>query len=663
MPRLTREDEIPWRPAVGEIPTEPGVYRFTDSRGRVLYVGKAKNLRQRLSNYFQPLQSLHRRTRAMVLAASAVEWTVVGSDVEALQLEYTWIKEFDPPYNVRFRDDKTYPYLALTMADEAPRVMVTRNHRIRGARYFGPYPKIWAVRETIDLMIRAFPIRTCSDSSYQRAMQSGRPCFAGQIGRCGGPCSMRVSIEEHRRIVDQFAAFMASHDRSAITALQRDMRDASAAMEYERAAVLRDRVAALENVLERSAVVLSDDVDADVFGIESDELAAAVQQFVVRGGRIRGVRSWVVDTELDVSLGELVDSVLESAYEGEEPPREIIVPELPEDAEAMQVWLSGLRRRGQVTLKTARRGDKRQVLATATMNARQALALYKTRRTADYLTRTQALNDIQDALGLSEAPLRIECYDVSHLGGTNIVASMVVFEDGLARKNQYRKFGVPEYADDTEALYQVLSRRLARLDEDPLPGTTDEADLVDGDTVQKPRARFAYRPGLILVDGGQPQVQAAQRALDDAGVSDIPLAGLAKRLEEVWLPDRDYPVILPRTSEALFLMQRIRDEAHRFAITFQRQKRRSDIASVLGEIPGLGPSRVRALLAHFGSVARLRGAEPAAIAEVKGIGPALAATVAARLAAPIGQSAAPAAAPTAQPAPTAETDPVQEDTG
>jgi excinuclease ABC subunit C len=630
MARPERSDAIAWRPKAGEIPAQPGVYRFRDASGRVLYVGKAINLRSRLSNYFQPLRSLHERTRHMVLSAAGVDWTTVASDFEALQLEYTWIKEFSPPYNVKFRDDKSYPFMAVTLADEAPRVMVTRNHRIAGARYFGPYPKIWAVRDTIELMVKAFPMRTCSDSSYKRAMASGRPCFPGQIGRCGGPCSMTVTIEEHRKNVAEFVAFMTSHDRSVITRMQREMKRESDAQHYERAAKLRDRIVALENVLEKSAVVLPDGVDTDVFGIAHDELAAAVQQFVVRGGRVRGVRSWVVDTELDVPLGELVESVLESAYETDQPPHEIIVPALPDDAAALEAWLAGRRPRGGgVALRTAQRGDKAKVLGTATLNAKQALALHKTRRSADYISRTSALNDIQEALGLDEAPLRMECYDVSHLGGTNIVASMVVFEDALPLKSAYRKFAIAEYVDDTEAIYQVLSRRLARLEEDD-PSTGSGTDL-DVPVVTQRRKRFAYRPGLIIVDGGQPQVEAAQRALDDAGVSDIPVCGLAKRLEEIWLPGEQFPVILPRNSEALFLLQRIRDEAHRFAITFQRQKRRSDISSQLNEVPGLGPNRVKVLLRHFGSVARLRAATADEIAEVRGIGPALAVAIVGRL--------------------------------
>lgn len=632
-----RPDAVPWRPKAGEIPTSPGVYRFRDASGRVLYVGKAINLRQRLSNYFQPLDSLHRRTRHMVLTARGVEWTVVANDGEALQLEYTWIKEFAPPFNVKFRDDKTYPYLAVTLGDEAPRVMVTRNRRIPGARYFGPYPKIWAVRETIDLMVRAFPIRTCTDSSYQRAMQSGRPCFPGQIGRCGGPCSFTVSIEEHRRIVEDFVAFMEHPDRAVVTLLQREMAAASDAMECERAARIRDRIQALDNVLERSAVVLADDVDTDVFGIESDELAAAVQQFVVRGGRITGTRTWVVDTEIDVSLGDLVDAVVQSAYESEQPPREIVVPALPEDAAALETWLSERRPRGRVALRAAQRGDKAAILATATANAQQALALYKMRRTGDYVARTQALTDIQEALGLAEAPLRIECFDVSHLSGTDIVASMVVFEDGLPVKSAYRKFAVAGPADDLAAMDQVLRRRLARLaDDDRADDAGESAERADPGTDQDVTAggskrRFAYRPGLLLVDGGEPQVNAAAAVLRDLGIDDIPVAGIAKRLEEIWLPGDPFPVILPRSSEALFLVQRLRDEAHRFAITFQRQKRSAGIASVLSDIPGLGPTRVQKLLTAFGSVARLRRASADEIAAVPGIGPGLAATIVARL--------------------------------
>ncbi|WP_166983583.1 excinuclease ABC subunit UvrC [Paramicrobacterium fandaimingii] len=616
-------EQLSYRPKAGEIPTQPGVYRFRDANRRVLYVGKAKNLRSRLSNYFAPLRTLHERTRRMVTTATSVEWTVVGSDVEALQLEYTWIKEFEPPFNVKFRDDKTYPYLAVTLGDEAPRVMVTRNPRIKGARYFGPYPKIWAVHDTIDLMIKAFPIRTCSDSNYKRAMQSGKPCFPGQIGKCGGPCSMTVSIEEHRRIVDDFVSFMSGNDKRFTRELQRSMKDAAERQDYESAARYRDQLLSLEAVLDKSTVVMKESVDADMFGIEHDELSAAVQQFVVRGGRIRGVRSWTVDKELDVEAGDLIEGVIRTAYSAPkvDVPREIVVPVLPDDAAEISEWLTTVRGRGTVRLKTAQRGEKAALMETAVLNAKQALIRHKTRRSSDFASRSQALADLQDALGMSEAPLRIECFDISHLSGTNIVASMVVFEDGLARKNQYRTFSIAESTDDTDSMYQVLMRRLAHLDE---PSDAEEPT----DTAPK---RFSYPPQLLLVDGGQPQVAAAKRALEESGRTGIQIAGIAKRLEELWLPDDDFPVILPRNSEALYLVQRLRDEAHRFAITYQRKRRKRDISTVLSEVPGVGPARVKKLLTHFGSVARLKYASPEEITEATGVGPALAQAIHAKL--------------------------------
>lgn len=615
--------QLSWRPKAGDIPQQPGVYRFRDASSRVLYVGKAKNLRARLSNYFAPLSTLHDRTRRMVLTATNVEWTVVGNDFEALQLEYTWIKEFDPPFNVQYKDDKSYPYLAITLGDPVPRVMVTRTRGIPNARYFGPYSRAWAIRETVDIMLKAFPMRSCSESTYKRAQQTGRPCLLGDIGKCAAPCVGRVTLEEHKSIALDFASFMGGNDSRYLATITRRMKDASEAMDYEAAARYRDQIAAMETALAKNAVVLEEDVDADVFGIAHDELAAAVQQFIVRGGRIRGVRGWVVDKELDLDLPELVESVLQNAYDDATPPRRVIVPALPDDTPELERFLGELRGPGKrVSLAVARRGEKAALAQTVATNAMNALILYKSRRSADFVARSQALSDLQVALGMDEAPLRMECFDVSHLSGTNIVASMVVFEDGLPRKDQYRRFAIPESTDDTESLHQVLTRRLAYLRETPEPVADEETGT---------RRKFSYPPQLLIVDGGQPQVAAAQRALDESGVTGIRLCGIAKRLEEIWLPDSDYPVILPRNSDALFLVQRIRDEAHRFAISYQRAKRKGDIQSVLGEVPGLGPARVKELLKHFGSVTKLRAADEAAIAQVKGIGPALAATVADRL--------------------------------
>jgi excinuclease ABC subunit C len=667
-------DTVSYRPKAGEIPTQPGVYRFRDKNRRVLYVGKAKNLRARLSNYFQPLRSLHERTRRMVTTAASVEWTVVASEFEALQLEYTWIKEFNPPFNVQFRDDKSYPYLAVTLGDRIPRVMVTRNRGVKDARYFGPYTKVWAIRDTVDLMLKAFPMRSCSDGVYRRAELTGRPCLLGDIGKCAAPCVGRISPEDHRGLAEDFVSFMAGNDTKYIRELTDQMKTAASTMDYEAAARHRDAIQALESAMGKSAVVLHDNVDLDAFGIAHDELAAAVQQFIVRGGRIRGVRSWVVDKELDMDLGELVETVLQNAYEGADvPPREILVPELPDDATELEQWLTARRHEtsggsvsdptatrgrlsGRVELRTAQRGEKAALAQTAEMNAKNALVLYKTRRSADFVSRSKALADIQEALGMDEAPLRMECYDVSHLSGTNIVASMVVFEDGLPRKDQYRRFSIPESTDDTESIYQVITRRLAYLREDPsgevpagdvpvvepeapaTPPTNDGGDdpTIDVDAelaeaAEKRRRKFSYPPNLLLVDGGQPQVAAAQRALEESGVQGIQLAGIAKRLEEIWLPDSDFPVILPRNSDALFLIQRLRDEAHRFAITYQRARRKRDIGTVLGEIPGLGPSRVKELLKHFGSVAQLKQASPEQIAEVRGVGPTLATAIHERL--------------------------------
>mgnify|MGYP000146095057 CR=1 FL=1 len=563
-------NELPFRPKTGEIPTQPGVYRWLDANGRVLYVGKAKNLRARLSNYFGPLDSLHERTRRMVTSAADVQWTIVNSEYEALQLEFTWIKEFDPPFNVRFKDDKSYPYLAVSLGEAVPRAFITRNREMKGVKYFGPYTQAWAVRETLDTLLKVYPVRSCTKGVYQRAQSSNRACLLGDIGKCSAPCVGRVSLEQHKTTAKEFVDFMAGGDLKHVAELRARMQAASANQEYELAAQYRDDVEALETVLEKSAVVFSDQTDADLFGIADDELAAAVSMFIVRGGRIRGVRGWVIDKELERDPAELVEYVLQNVYapnDGAEPqdvPREVIVPIEPADKPEVATWLSKLRGT-KVDLHIAQRGDKAALANTALTNAKHALMLYKTRRSADFTARADALAGIQKALNLSEAPLRIECLDVSHLSGTNVVASMVVFEDGLPKKDHYRRFSIENTQDDTDSIYQILTRRLKYLRE---PDEGSES-----------ANKFSYHPSLLIVDGGLPQVNAAQRAIDESGVSGLTVIGLAKRLEEVWRPGNDFPVILARATDELFLLQRIRDEAHRFAITYQRQKRSSSIAS------------------------------------------------------------------------------------
>ena len=613
-------EDLAFRPRTGEIPTNPGVYRWLDANGRVLYVGKAKNLRARLQSYFAPLETLHERTRRMVTSAADIQWTIVKTEFEALQLEFMWIKEFDPPFNVRFKDDKSYPYLALSMGDSYPRAFITRNRDLDRVKYFGPYTQAWAVRDTLDALLKVYPVRSCSQGIFQRAKQSGRPCLLADIGKCAAPCVGRVSSDEHKAIAKTFADFMSGSDTKHIAELKRRMLAASEDQNYELAARLRDDVTALETVLEKSTVVFNDQTDADLFGIADDDLAAAVSQFIVRGGRIRGVRGWVVDKELERDEGELVEYVLEHAYsdirEAGDVPKEILIPYLPSDVTALEQWLGELRG-GKATIRVPQRGDKKALADTALTNAKHALMLYKTRRTADFTARAEALTGLQKALGLSEVPLRIECFDVSHLAGTDVVASMVVFEDGLPRKDQYRRFSIESTTDDTDSIYQVLMRRLKYLSDDPRVGEINEY----GDSQP---SKFAYRPNLLIVDGGEPQVNAAKRALEDSGISDLAVVGIAKRLEEVWKPGDAYPVILPRATDELFLVQRIRDEAHRFAINYQRNKRKASISTKLLEIPGLGEKRVAALLRHFGSVKRLKLANADEIASVAGIGPILA---------------------------------------
>lgn len=607
------------------------MYRFRDEHGRVIYVGKAKSLRQRLNSYFADYSALHPRTQTMVQTAARVDWTVVSTEVEALQLEYSWIKEFDPRFNVRYRDDKSYPYLAVTLDEEFPRVMVMRGAKRKGVRYFGPYSHAWAIRETVDQLLRVFPVRTCSAGVFKRQHQLDRPCLLGYIGKCSAPCVGRVSQDEHRLLAEDFCDFMAGNTSRFVRRLERDMREAAAAQEYERAARLRDDVRALERALEKQAVVLPDRTDCDMIAFAEDELEAAVQVFYVRGGRIRGQRGWVVDKVEDVTTADLVEHFLIQIYsESESVPREVLVPALPPEEAAMTELLEE-QRGGPVSLRVPQRGDKKALLETVARNAHEALKQHKTRRASDLTTRSRALQEIQDALELDDAPLRIECYDVSNLQGSDVVASMVVFEDGLARKAEYRRFTIKavQGQDDVRSIHEVITRRFKRyLAESEKMGELDHLGDPDEEGAHQPidpetgrPRKFAYPPNLVVVDGGPPQVAAARRALGELGVDDIAVCGIAKRLEEIWLPGDADPVILPRNSEGMFLVQRVRDEAHRFAITFHRQRRsRSMTVSELDNVPGLGPARRAALLKHFGSLKRLKDATPEQVAEVPGIG-------------------------------------------
>jgi len=650
-------DPATYRPAPGSIPVEPGVYRFRDARGRVIYVGKAKSLRGRLSSYFADVAGLHPRTRQMVTTAAKVEWTVVGTEVEALQLEYNWIKEFDPQFNVRYRDDKSYPVLAVTLNEEFPRLMIYRGPRRKGVRYFGPYSHAWAIRETLDLLTRVFPARTCSGGVFKRHRQIERPCLLGYIDKCSAPCIGRVSAEEHRRIVVDFCDFLSGRTDRFTRDLERQMSAAAAELDFERAARLRDDIGAIKRVLEKQAVVLGDGTDADVVAFADDDLEAAVQVFHVRGGRVRGQRGWIVEKPGDPgdsAQAQLVEQFLTQFYgaeaelggppgaelggppgaelggaadESNNPvPREVLVPCLPPNAEQLGIWLSGLRG-SAVSLRVPRRGDKAALAQTVHRNAQEALAQHKLKRAGDFTARSAALQNIQESLGLADAPLRIECVDISHVQGTDVVGSLVVFEDGLPRKSDYRHFAIREAAgngrsDDVASIAEVTRRRFQRHVADVEPSYSAEPVGAD-----KPR-RFAYPPNLFVVDGGAPQVNAAARVLDELGVTDVAVIGLAKRLEEVWVPAEADPVILPRNSEGLYLLQRVRDEAHRFAISYHRSKRsRRMTASALDSVRGLGETRRKALVTHFGSLARIRQASIDEITAVPGIGAATAAAV------------------------------------
>ena len=612
-----------YRPATGSIPTSAGVYKFRDPDRRVIYVGKAKNLRNRLNSYFANPAQLHPRTSTMVHTANSVEWTVVDTEVEALQLEWTWINEFNPRFNVMFRDDKSYPYLAITMNDEVPRAFITRGKRRKGVKYFGPFAQVWAIKDTLDLLLKAFPMRTCTSGVYRRAERSGRPCLLGYIDKCAAPCVGQISKDDHRDLARSISDFMSGNTGRFISHRQKEMANAAAELDYERAASLRDEISALQKVLDKSAVVLSVSADCDIFALVTEELEASVQVFHVRQGRIRGQRGWIIERSDDHTPAELTTDYLRQAYSGLDAdaiPKEVLVDTLPADLDSLEAWLSE-QRGSRVTVRVPERGEKKAALETVAKNAKEALIQHKLKRSSDLTTRSQALKEIQEHLDLPEAPLRIECIDISHTQGSNVVASLVVFEDGMAKKRDYRHFAIhgEAAADDTASMYDVVSRRFSR--------------YLEQMTSEEPDERFGYRPSLLVVDGAGPQVAAATRALTDLGIVDISVVGLAKRLEEIWIPDDPFPVILPRNSEGLFLMQRLRDEAHRFAITYHRSKRaKAMTSSVLDDIAGLGESKRTALLRHFGSVKKVRAATAEEICEVKGIGPSLAAKIVAALA-------------------------------
>ena len=593
------------RPPTGSIPELPGSYQFKDVHGRVIYVGKASNLRQRLSNYFQDPAQLHPRTAQMVSTAETVEWVTVRNEVEALILEFSLIKQHHPRFNVRLRDDKSYPFLAVTTDEVWPRAVVMRGRTRKGTRYFGPYPHAYAIRDTLDLLLRTFPIRTCSPGKFNQHNKLGRPCLLFHIEKCSGPCVGEVSQVDYSLMVKDFCDFLDGDTDEVIAKLQQDMADASAALEYEKAARLRDRLHSVSKAIEKQQIVGEKSEDIDLIGIAQDELEAAIQIFYVRKGRVVGRKGFILDKVEDLSQSGLIDRIIEALY-GDEPvlgvPKIVLVPDLPLAMATYEEWLS-FQRGSKVEIRIPQRGDKRELHELVTRNATEEFVRHRMKRSADHNARSRALTELQDLLGLPEAPLRIECYDMAHLQGTDYVGSMVVLEDGLPAKREYRRFKVKEVPgnDDYAAMEEVLTRRFtAYLEEREQPIETDEL------TEQpKPRTkRFVYPPQLLLVDGGKGQLAVAERVLKNLGLDlEIPVASLAKRFEEVFIPGQSEPVEVPRGSEALFMLQRIRDEAHRFANSFHRELRdKRMVTSALDGIPGLGEARKKRIVKAFGGV-------------------------------------------------------------
>ena len=597
--------EVIERPPTGTIPDEPGSYQFKDAHGRVIYVGKASSLRHRLSSYFQRADRLHPRTRQMVETAESVEWTIVRNEVEALMLEYSLIKQHRPRFNVRLRDDKSYPFLAVTTDEEWPRAMVTRGARRKGVRYFGPYAHAYAIRETLDLLLRSFPVRTCSPGKFRQHERLGRPCLLFHIEKCAGPCVGEVSADDYESMVNELCGFLGGDTDEVVARITGEMGDAAKALEFEKAARLRDRLESVERAIERQQMVAERDEDLDIIGVSDDELEASVQVFFVRRGRVVGRKGFVLDKVEELSDGALVGRVMESMY-GDEPPtgvpKQVLVPTVPDDVALYEEWLAMLRG-SKVAIRVPQRGDRRQLLETVTHNAREEFVRHRMRRASDHNTRSRALTELQDALQLPEAPLRIECYDMAHLQGTDYVGSMVVLEDGMPAKKEYRRFKVNiDGNDDYAAMEEVLTRRLQAY--------LDERDQPIEERGEKP-GKFAYPPQLLVVDGGKGQLGVAERVVNELGLADeIPVAALAKRFEEVFVPGSSAPVRFTRGSEALFMLQRIRDEAHRFANSFHRERRSKRMTtSSLDGIPGLGPARRDRLVKALGGVRAVKAAD------------------------------------------------------
>jgi excinuclease ABC subunit C len=584
------------RPPAGTIPDRPGSYQFKDKDGRVIYVGKAKSLRQRLSNYFGNPALLHPRTAQMVATADSVEWIEVRNDVEALMLEYSLIKRYRPRFNVRLIDDKSYPFLAITMSDEWPRARVMRGAKQKGTKYFGPYAHAYAIRETLDLLLRTFPIRTCSDNKFTRHERIGRPCLLFHIEKCAGPCVKEIEKPDYDALVDKLIDFLDGNTAPVVKQLEADMKHAASDQEFERAARLRDRLTAVRKAIEKQQMVAETSENFDIFGLAGDELEASVQVFYIRRGRVVGRKGFLVDRVEDLNDAQFMSYMLEQHYYDEPPlgvPKEVLVPIMPDDPALIEEWLT-LQRNSKVAIRIPQRGDKRSLQETVTQNATQELARHRLKRASDHNSRAQALRSLQEQLDLPMAPLRIECFDMSHMQGTDYVGSMVVMEDGLVKKSDYRRFKVKTVGgnDDYAAMEEVLTRRFSALLKERSEEVTD-----------KPK-RFSYPPNLLLIDGGKGQLNVAVRVLEELGLDDeIPVASLAKQFEEVYLPGQSDPVRLPRQSEALYLLQRIRDESHRFAITFHRERRGKRMtASILDDVPGLGPARRKRLTKELGGV-------------------------------------------------------------